>query len=170
MRDAIEPGRPDVILLRFPEERRIPPTVELIRELLPDYAVLYTLLACHGLDAPPLPTVVEAQGRAVGMKMLDDVTLSPDARTAREEVIRWFQPLVERMTRRLTELLDMTWRADRQIRDGIWDEAFQIRAARTTMIAWRTGTRLLAAWSVLDEALIAHADASMGRIEQQASR
>lgn len=170
MSDLIKRDRTERTLLRFPVERRTTPTAELIRNLLPEYGTVYNRLARHGLGAPPEPAAVEAQGRRTGMKMLGDITLHPDPQTAREEVTRWFQPLVERMLRRFSELRDLTWEADRQTRDEIWNEAYQARVAGTTMIAWRTGTRLLAAWSVLDEALIAHADPSMGRIEQQATR
>ncbi|MBB2164535.1 hypothetical protein HLH26_08265 [Gluconacetobacter sp. 1b LMG 1731] len=170
MSDLIKRDRTERTLLRFPVERRTTPTAEQIRNLLPEYGTVYNLLARHGLGAPPEPTAVEAQGRRTGMKMLGDITLHPDPQTAREEVTRWFQPLVERMVRRFSELRDLTWEAERQTRDEMWNEAYQARVASTTMIAWRTGTRLLAAWSVLDEALIAHAGASMGHIEQQATR
>ncbi|MBB2161547.1 hypothetical protein ACLRDC_19430 [Gluconacetobacter sacchari] len=169
MHDPTEAGPSNSALLRFPVERRTTPTPELIRNLLPEYGTVYNLLARHHLGDPPEPALVEAQGRRTGMKMLGDITLPADPQAAREDVTRWFQPLVERMVRRFSELRDLTWEAERQTRDEIWNEAYQARVASTTMIAWRTGTRLLAAWSVLDEALIAHADPSMGRIEQQAT-
>lgn len=170
MHDATEAGPSSGTLLRFPVERRAAPTLELVRTLMPEHGTVYNRLARHDLEPPPEAASVEAQGRRTGMKMLGDITLPADPQAAREEVTRWFQPLVERMTRRLTELRDMTWQADRQISDGICDRVFQVRVARATMVNWRTATRLLAAWAVPDEALIAHATASVGRIEQQATR
>lgn len=167
MRDVTISSRPGGTLLRFPAERRALPTIELVRSLLPEYATVYNQLARRGLGEPPYPAAIEAEGRRTGMKMLGDITLPPDPRTAREDVTRWFQPLIDRMLRRLTELQDLGWTGDRQTRH---DDSRQALIATTTMSVWRTGTRLLAAWAVLDGALTAHAAASLCRVEQQAAR
>jgi hypothetical protein len=74
-------------------------------------------------------------------------------------VERWFQPLVDRMLQRLTEMNDVLWQAERDAAEGRWNPDFQAQAARTRMLVWRTGTRLLAAWDALDLALETHGSA-----------
>lgn len=135
------------MLLRFPIEQRQAATLTLLRQHLPKRKIVERDLIRCGLPLPPRLDRVRQEGRFTGERLLNDLFFPESMEAAQARATAWFAPLLMDMLQRITAMQDARFAARHALSEA---SSRRKLAAISQFRAWRTGTRLLTAWGVVE--------------------